>query len=106
MATAKFTLGSVLGAVASTANSVVATLEVGNTLIEKAQLAATTSLTKQRLETKADEEVFLEHLIREKAHEDAMSALRAKDFCKQSADHLQMYQSAYNRFEKLLRETT
>ncbi len=105
MATAKFTLGSILGAVSSTANSLVATLDVGNTLIEKAQLAATSSLKKQRVETILDEESFLEQLIRDKANEDAQSQRRVRDFCKQSPEDAQAYQSAYERFTKLVRET-
>lgn len=105
MPSTKVTFGALLGAVTSTANSVVAVLDVGNTLIEKGQLAATTSLKKQRFEVIAEEETFLENLIREKANEDAISALRVKEFCQQSADHNKMYESAYTRYQTLLRPT-
>lgn len=103
MATTKVTFGSILGAVNSTANSVVSVLDVANTMIEKGQLAASTSLKKQRMEVLAEEENFLENLIRDKANEDAQSALRIQEFCKQSAEHAKLYQSAYERYNKILR---
>ena len=100
--TARATVGTLFGAIASSADSVINIIQVGNTYISKLQLAADDSYFQQKKESSINRAVFEEQLIRSKAQEEAESALRAHEFMEKSATHKVEYQASYDRFKLII----
>lgn len=103
MASSRLTFGAILNTVTTTANTVTTTLDAANKSVGILTAFVDKAATEQRVRHVADQETFLETLIKEKAEERALSDLRAEKFMAQSSAHKQHYQDAYQRFETLLR---
>jgi hypothetical protein len=104
MSTSRMTLGAVLGTVQTTANTVTATLEAANAAVGMLNTFVTGAAENQRIRAIADQETFIEDLIREKSYEEAQSGLKVEKFIAQSASHKTHYASAYEKFTGLLRK--
>lgn len=104
MSTTKATLGSLLGAVTGSANSIISTLDVLNTGIAKAQLYANDSLYQQRKASITANAVYVEELTRKSAKDEVMSAIDIKNFTDTSPEHAALYEASYKRFTALLTE--
>lgn len=104
-ATARQTLGSILGATATTFNSLIAVVDVGNTYVSKLQLSADDSYKRQKMESTIDNAMFKEQLIRSKTMEETESTLKAHEFMSKSEQHKLAYEESYKRFSALFTET-
>jgi hypothetical protein len=103
--TAKATVGSLFSVITNTGESVIGILNVANTYVGKAQLAADDSYKRQLVESKIDNAVHQEQAIRKAAQDEAESAMRAKEFMLKSEGHKEAYQQSYDRFSSLFSST-
>lgn len=101
MATTRMAFGSIMSTISGVADSAVAIVSVGNTLVAKAQLAADDSLKEQTVRSKIGNAVLQENAIREAAMEQALSTMNIKKFQSQSAEHADAFAEAHASFSAL-----
>ena len=98
------TLGSVLAAVQTSANTISNTLNAANSAIGMVNTFVESAASNQKLRAKADSLNFEHRLIEEKSMETTLARLAIDDFCNQSAAHQSHYQSAYDELKKFMSE--
>ena len=101
MASTRMAFGSIMSTISGVADSAVAIVNVGNTLVAKAQLAADDSLKAQTVRSKIGNAVLQENAIREAAMEQALSTMNIKQFQAQSAVHDNAFAEAHASFSAL-----
>lgn len=106
MSTTRATFGAILGTVSGVATSAVNIIEVGNTIVAKAQLAADDSLKQQTIRSKIANARMQEMAIREAAMEQAVSTVQIKKFQSQDNEHSEAYSEAYDQFASLFSTTS
>lgn len=102
VANSRMTLGSVLAAVQTSANTVSNTLNAANSAIGMVNTFVESAASNQKLRAKADSLNFKHRLIEEKAMETTEARIAIDTYCKQSAVHLSHYQSAYDELSKFM----
>lgn len=96
VANSRMTLGSVLAAVQTSANTVSNTLNAANSAIGMVNTFVESAASNQKLRAKADSLNFKHRLIEEKAMETTLARLEINTFVAQSAAHKDLYQSAHD----------
>lgn len=96
VANSRMTLGSVLAAVQTSANTVSNTLNAANSAIGMVNTFVESAASNQKLRAKADSLNFKHRLIEEKAMETTEARIAIDTYCAQSATHKSHYQSAYD----------
>lgn len=104
MSSSRLTFGAMLSTVTTTANTVTATLEAVNQGVGMLTSYVGNAAEHQKLRQLADNETFVEELIREKSFEETQSTLRVSKFISQSDEHHSAYEKAYNKFNAILRK--
>ena len=101
-ANSRMTFGAVLATVQTTANTLTNTVSAINSAVGMANKFVTDAADRQVIRSKLDTAIFEKTLHQEKAQELAISRLTQKQFMAQSADHEQMYQSAFEELSSIL----
>lgn len=96
VANTRMTLGAVLGTIATTANTVTSTFDAVNKAIGMGNTAVSAAASRQKLRVSVDEHTYKTTLIREKAQEETEAKLKVLEFCAQSSDHADLYQSSFD----------
>lgn len=105
MATAnsRMTLGSILGAIQTTANTVTASLNAVNEGVGMVNKTVSNAAQRQEVRSKLDSAIFEKTLHQEKAMELTESRMVIRDYRKKSDDHSSMYETAYSELHELLK---
>lgn len=101
-ANSRMTFGAVLATVQTTANTLTNTVSAVNSAVGMVNKFVTDAADRQAVRSKLDTAIFEKTLHQEKAQELAISRLTQKEFMKQSADHAEMYQAAYEELGLIL----
>lgn len=105
-ASTRIALGSVMAAVATTANTVTGVLDAANAGVGMLNTIVTDAAKKQAARSKLDNEDFMENLIREKAMESTLSLKAIKEFIEVDEFNKTNYESSYIRYSTILGRTT
>lgn len=101
-ATARLTLGSVLGTINSAATSVSSVFDTTTKAINMANKYVSDAADKQRIRSIVDMHDFTEKLSEEKAMEETLRKKTILEFTSQSKDNEELFNSAYNRIKDLI----
>lgn len=101
MANLRLTLGAVFGAVQGTADAITNTLGAVNTSVGMLNRSVVDAADKQVVRSTFDAAVFKATVRQDKSKELTISRLEIKSFCKQSADHQDLYEAAFNELDLL-----
>lgn len=101
VANSRMTIGSILAAVQTTANTVTSTLDAANQGIGMLNRYVATAAAKQKIREEEDLVIFELTYQEEKARELAESRRSIREFRNQSTDHQVMYDAAYEELAKL-----
>lgn len=102
VANSRMTLGSVLAAVQTSANTISNTLNAANSAIGMVNTFVESAASNQKLRAKADSLNFKHRLIEEKAMETTEARIQIDSYCKQSAAHKQHFQSAFDELTEFM----
>ena len=102
-ANSRMTVGSILAAVQTTANTATGALNAVNSAVGMANKYVTDAAHRQNIRSKLDNDIFENNLLLEKTQELATARLAAEDFAKQSPAHAAHYQAAYNELAAILK---
>lgn len=102
MSTARLTLGNILGAISTTANTVTSTLGAVNAGVDMINRSVDQAAKKQQLEQKLDLYLHQQTLVQEKAKELAESRVKVEDWMSKSNSHSEKFQLAYTELSALL----
>jgi hypothetical protein len=102
VANSRMTLGSVLAAVQTSANTISNTLNAANSAIGMVNTFVESAASNQKLRAKADSLNFKHRLIEEKAMETTEARIAIDTYCAQSPTHKQHYQSAYDELSSFM----
>lgn len=103
MTASRMAFGSILGTVTSAASAVTTTLDSVTAGVGMLNSFVAKAANEQRHRHIADEEVFLDRLIKEKAEESTLADISTKKFMAKSADHAKFYEEHFEKFTKLLK---
>jgi hypothetical protein len=101
-ATARLTIGAVLGTVGSAANTVSTVLGGVTKSVSMLDQFLDDAIEKQQARSIVDMADFESSLAEEKAQEMAERQLQVLQFCKQSVRHGELYEANFNRISDLL----
>lgn len=101
-ANTRLTFGAILASVQTTANTFTNTLQAANAGVGMLNKFVADAAEKQAVRSTLDNAIFAKTLHQEKAQELTQSRLQVKEFCKQSKDHADFYESAYNELAEIL----
>jgi hypothetical protein len=102
MATFRNAVGALYGTVASTANAVSGGVQAAGTTMIALNSYVQNMASQQQSRMKADNEIFLDELVKAKAAQIAESDLNEQEFRGRSTDHAKFYDAAKIRMQKLL----
>lgn len=105
MASARMTVGTLLGTVNEVATSVSSIFDTATKSINMLNRYVSEAAEKQALRSIVDTHGFKERLVEEKTMETVTRKLEIKSFCSQSQHHADLYQATYNEFLSLLENT-
>lgn len=103
IANSRMTFGAILGAVQTSATTLTSSLDAANSAVGMLNKFVTDAANRQNVRSKLDNAIFEKTLHQEKAQELTESRLQVLNYCKQSAEHEQHYQSAFNELAELLK---
>jgi len=101
MATARLTLGTVLGTVVSAAETVTTTLEAVNNSVGMANAYVTKARMEQRGRHLNDAKLFTRQLVIEGSEMLSEMNLHVVAYCKKSPEHKKLFEQAYEEFAEL-----
>ena len=102
MASSRLALNSVLGTVASLANSVGSIANTITTGIESVNDLAVNYRTNQQVRIKLDRVDFIDRMIEEKSEEVTLRQVRIEEYLAQNPTHLPIFNAAKAKFEAAL----
>ena len=102
-ATTRLTLGSILGTVNTTANTVTSIVDVVGSGVSMLTRYVSDAATEQEKRSLINMAKLDEHLIREAAQSEALADLDVQAFRSKSETHDALYTSNYLKFEQVLR---
>lgn len=103
VANSRMTVGSILAAVQTTANTATGALTAINSAVGMANKFVTDAALRQDVRSKLDNAIFEKTLHQEKSQELAESRIQMEAFAKQSEAHAKHYQLAYDELASLLK---
>lgn len=103
-ATARMTLGSILGTATDAAQSVSAVFNTATKAINMGNKFVSDAAEKQSIRSTLDMHDFTMKLAEEKAMEETLRKKTILDFTKQSTENEQLFETAYNRINQLLED--
>jgi hypothetical protein len=106
MATARVTLGSLLGTVNTAASTLTGTIGTIGKTVGMLDVLVTSASIKQRMDTRADLADYAQKLRVRCAQEEAEMHLDVVEFCGRSAAHKKLYADAFNKYSKLIPDYT
>ena len=101
VANSRMTIGSIFGAVQTSANTLTNTLNAANSAIGMVNTFVEKAALEQKRRAIVDGDTFLKRLREEKAMETTLARLQINSFCAQSKEHATIYQGAYDELEDL-----
>lgn len=101
-ATARLTLGTLLGTVGVAANSITAVFSTTVKVVDMADGFVSDALTRQQIRSVVDMENFEAALQEEKAQEMAERKVNVLAYCAQSTQHEALYAESYDRIGSIL----
>lgn len=103
-ATARLTLGSVLGTVESAATSISSVFDTATKGINMANKYVSDASKKQNIRSIVDMHDFQNKLAEEKAMEETLRKKTILEFTNQSEENKNLFENAFNRINELLAE--
>lgn len=101
-ASARLTVGALLGAVTTAANTITTSLDTITDGVGMINTFVNDAATKQSIRSVVDMEGFESALQEEKSQEMTARQLSVLQFCNQSPDHARLYQANYDRIGQIL----
>lgn len=103
IANSRMTFGAILGAVQTSATTITASLDAANAAVGMLNKFVTDAADRQQVRSKLDGAIYEKTLLQEKAQQLTESRLQVLNYCKQSAEHEQQYQAAFDELGELLK---
>lgn len=101
MATARLTIGSLLGTVTTAAETVTSTLNVVSLSVGMANAYVAKAAHEQQHRHRNDAELFTSRLVIEGAQAETEMNLEVIKYCKKSDEHQKLFAKAYEKYAKL-----
>lgn len=98
---ASMTLGSILGAITTTANTFSSSLDALNSGVGMLNKTVTDAAKKQSIDSIIDMEVYQSNAIETKSQQLAESRKKVLEWCAQSDQNSSLYSTAYNQLSAL-----
>lgn len=102
MATSRITFGAVLGTIGDAAGTLSTVLNTATTAVSMASKFVEDAKEQQRIRSVVEMDSFGEVLAEESAMAEASRKSDILAFCKKSATHQELFNTAYNRVKTLL----
>lgn len=102
VASARMTLGTVLGTLSTAANTVTNVLDAASASIGMANAYVNNAANQQKKRILKDSSTFDERLIEEHGQETALRQVEIMKFCGQSAQHAKFYNDAAEKMREIL----
>lgn len=104
-ASGRIALGSIMGAIATTANTVTGVLDAANQGVGMLNHIVVTAAKQQKDRSILDADDFQEYMVRDKAMQNTLSLKAVKEFIEQDEFNKVNYEESYQRYSKLLGRT-
>lgn len=104
MSNTGMTLGSIFGAITTTANTFSNSLDAVNNGVGMLNKMVTDAAQRQSIDSKLDMANYKKLAIQTKSQDLATSRLQAKTWMAQSPDHASMYEQAFSELNSLFEE--